>query len=311
MSAESYFKALSDPTRRRITNLLLFHELNVNELVGILGMGQSRISRHLRVLSESGLAVSRKDGLWVFYRASKSGDAARFIDAVRYLMEEDPELAADLRLAGEFTSARRLATKRFFDSLASEWDEMKGGIFEGSPLVQEIVGRIPHCTGAADLGCGTGDLLLALGARAEKVIGVDSSPQMLAKAKERLPAGSQGNIELRIGELEHLPMREGEVQHAVINMVLHHLASPAEGVAEAHRVIGETGTLIVLDFCKHGQEELRRRFGDRWLGFDRSELERWFTEAAFRVVERVEFPLNRGLRAALYRAVKQRESALV
>ena len=50
-----YFKALSDETRLRLVHILLHYELSVNELVRILGMGQSRVSRHLKILTEAGL----------------------------------------------------------------------------------------------------------------------------------------------------------------------------------------------------------------------------------------------------------------
>ena len=51
MTTVTIFKALADETRLRLLRILLHHELSVNELVSILKMGQSRISRHLRVLS--------------------------------------------------------------------------------------------------------------------------------------------------------------------------------------------------------------------------------------------------------------------
>ena len=58
--------------------LLLEHELNVNEIMAVLNMGQSRISRHLKILSDSGLVRSRRDGLWVFYSASDAELAGIF-----------------------------------------------------------------------------------------------------------------------------------------------------------------------------------------------------------------------------------------
>lgn len=76
-----YFKALADETRLRLLNLLREQELNVNEIVAILEMGQSRISRHLKILSESGLLQSRRDGLWVFYKAADGGKEVNFSPA--------------------------------------------------------------------------------------------------------------------------------------------------------------------------------------------------------------------------------------
>ena len=61
MKALRYLKALSDETRLRLALVLFHYELSVNELVSLLNMGQSRISRHLKILTEAGLLQSRRD----------------------------------------------------------------------------------------------------------------------------------------------------------------------------------------------------------------------------------------------------------
>ncbi len=61
------FKALSDPTRLRILLLLQHGELCVCEVEEVLGMKQSRISRHLNILRNAGLIEARNVGRWVFY----------------------------------------------------------------------------------------------------------------------------------------------------------------------------------------------------------------------------------------------------
>src|SRR6185369_10000848 len=67
-------RALADPTRLRIIALLEDGELSVNELQEITKMGQSRISTHLRLLQESGLLESRREGKRTFYRTNTEGD---------------------------------------------------------------------------------------------------------------------------------------------------------------------------------------------------------------------------------------------
>ena len=63
------FEALADETRRRILALLLTRgELCVCDLFGVLNVPQPKVSRHLAVLRESALLVSRKQGTWVHYR---------------------------------------------------------------------------------------------------------------------------------------------------------------------------------------------------------------------------------------------------
>ncbi|MGZ5496073.1 MAG: ArsR/SmtB family transcription factor [Candidatus Aminicenantales bacterium] len=65
------FKALADPTRLRISLLLRERELCVCELMFILEMEQSRVSHHMRVLREAGLAEDVRDGRWIIYRVPK------------------------------------------------------------------------------------------------------------------------------------------------------------------------------------------------------------------------------------------------
>jgi len=61
------FKALSDETRLRILNILLERECCVCELMQVLGITQSRTSRHLITLCDAGFLKFRRQGLWVMY----------------------------------------------------------------------------------------------------------------------------------------------------------------------------------------------------------------------------------------------------
>ena len=71
-------KALADPTRLRILLLLQVRELCVCELTYILGMEQSRVSHHMRILREAGLTTDRRQGRWMIYRLPKRSRA--FLD---------------------------------------------------------------------------------------------------------------------------------------------------------------------------------------------------------------------------------------
>lgn len=298
MNSTGWFKALGNETRLRILNLTLSQELNVQELMSIMGMGQSRISRHLKILADGGLLTYRRDGLWVFYRAAEQGPGRRFLDSISNVFAENGTFAADRARAADVLAVGRRATKRFFDKVAAEWDQLKQNIVGETDLNAEILKRLPECAVAVDLGCGTGALLAALASRARTVIGVDSSPLMLEQARHRC-AGYADSIQMRIGELEHLPMRDAEADCAALNLVLHHLRSPLEGLREARRVLKPGGWLILVDLMKHTDENFRRRFGDRWLGFAPEELQSWLQEAGFVVQECAELPLRQGLTAVL------------
>lgn len=89
-------KALSDPSRVKIMKMLQRRVMCVCEITKALDVAQSTASKHLRILEEAGLIISRKDGLWVNY-APAGGDtnlyAASLIGNLRNWLEDDPEIS--------------------------------------------------------------------------------------------------------------------------------------------------------------------------------------------------------------------------
>jgi len=292
-----YFKALADETRLRLLNVLYKHELNVNELVLILAMGQSRISRHLKILSASGLLAWRREGLWVFYSVPVEGSAREYIDAILPFIEGDPALKPDLDMASSMIEERAHKTRLFFNTIAEDWDKLSREVLGNFDLACAVARHIPESPKpavAADLGCGTGNVLQAMLDKAEYVIGVDGSPRMLELARRRFTHEGD-RISLRIGDLSHLPLRDGEADFASLNMVLHHVPSPAEVLGEIRRILAPSGLLVLTDFNSHNDEGLRNEYGDRWLGFDRDTLYSHLSRAGFDVVSGELAPVERGL----------------
>lgn len=284
--ALQYFKALSDETRLRLLHILQRYELSVNELVNILGMGQSRVSRHLKILTDAGLLTSRRDGLWVFYAADAEGPGHDFIRAILPFVVTDPSMQADTDMAARIIEERALKTRQFFNAIAEDWDALNNEVLGDFDLAAAVCQALPSgCGLAVDLGCGTGSVLERMLPRTEGVIGVDGSPRMLELARRRFPAKCtrEGSVSLRIGELDHLPLRDGEAHFACINLVLHHLSSPAAALREIRRILKPGGLLLVTDFDKHDDEHMRNDYGDRWLGFDAATLRELLQEAGFEV----------------------------
>lgn len=301
--ALSYFKALADETRLRLVRVTLDHELNVNELVAVLGLAQSSVSRHLRILTDSGLLTSRRDGLRVFYSAVTEEPGRSVLEAVAPLLADDPAHAGDTARAEEVIAERTRATRRFFETKAGDWDRLKQKVLAGFDLASRVAQGMSPGRVAVDLGCGTGDLLETLLGKAGEVIGVDSSPRMLELARQRF-AGNGGSVSLRIGELEHLPLADGEADFAVASMALHHLSRPARGIEEARRVLSPGGRLMIVDFDKHSNETMRKEFGDQWLGFSEEELSTWLGQAGFRIEESAAYPAGAGLTIRMVSAVR-------
>lgn len=95
-------KALSDPSRLRILNLLLaLGELCVCDVESALGFTQSKASRHLNILKQAGLVADRRDAIWSYYRVAEglkpAADAA--LRAVREALEDDAALRAEVETA--------------------------------------------------------------------------------------------------------------------------------------------------------------------------------------------------------------------
>jgi len=297
-----YSKALGDETRARLINVLLKHELNVGEVVQVMEMGQSRISRHLKILAESGLVECRRDGLWAFYRAAREGDGRTFLEGVEPLFDDEAVFGRDMARADSVVRDRTVETRRFFDAIAEDWRKLRENVLGGLDLHAEIISRLGNCGIVADLGCGSGEILSVLAGATDSVIGVDNSPKMLELAAERFE--SDPKVSLRIGELSHLPLRDAEADCAVLSLVLHHLANPAEALGEAARALGRGGSLVIAEFDSHGNEVMRSDYGDRLLGIGREEMEQMLADAGFRLERADEFSVNMGLTVILYRAVR-------
>ncbi|AAS95087.1 ArsR/SmtB family transcription factor [Nitratidesulfovibrio vulgaris] len=304
--ALQYFKALSDETRLRLIHVLNRHELSVNELVSILEMGQSRVSRHLKILTGAGLLTSRRDGLWVFYSAAAEGDGRAFLDAVTPFVTTDMVLQADLDMAQKIIEERALKTRQFFNAIAEDWDELNREVLGGFDLAGAVAEAMPQCETAVDLGCGTGSVIERMLQRSQQVIGVDGSPRMLELARRRFVEGAE-RVSLRIGELDHLPLRDGEADFASINMVLHHLSDPGVALGEIRRVLRLGGQLMVTDFDRHDNERMRSDYGDRWLGFEGVQLEGLLREAGFTVRECRRQGVAKGLALHLMLAEKTQQ----
>ena len=154
-----------------------------------------------------------------------------------------------------------------------------------------------------DLGCGTGDLLPLLKTKAPQVIGVEKSAKMLEEARNHFVLDRDG-IDIRIGELEHLPLRDEEAIFALTNLVLHHLSEPKKAIKEVFRILKPGGSYIIIDLLSHRDESMRQKYGDLWLGFSIEDLESWLKESGFKPNKIDYFDLKNGLKGFMYHSEK-------
>jgi len=310
----SLFKALADESRLRIMRVLLTGRFNVNELVSIVEMGQSRVSRHLKLLLGAGLAQVTRQGTWAYYEASTSNGGGLLPEQLRLLRKHSellPGNQQDEARRQECLESRRQRSRSFSDRVAPNWARLRAELLGDSAASAQALEALQGAAVVADLGCGAGELLPELARRADRVIGVDSSPSMLEQARKVVsasdPEGEHGAVELRLGNLEHLPLADGEADGVLLSMVLHHLAEPPAVLREARRALAPKGQLVVCDLAPHDEEWMREEHGDQWLGFSADELRRFFREAGLEIVELTQYkdPSRVGVQVAVARASTQ------
>jgi ArsR family transcriptional regulator len=248
-------------------------------------MGQSRISRHLKILAEAGVLSVKRQGTWSYYRA---GEGETFFSSIRPQFEREiellPERSADLSAVAAVLEERRRRSQEFFDQHARHWDDLARTLLPVPEYRQQLLEAVPVGITVLEIGIGTGGLLAELAARATKVIGVDNSPAMLDEARRRLASGGVSEVELRLGEMAHLPLPDASVDCVVANMVLHHAADPTQVLLEVRRVLMPGGVLCIADLARHERESAREQLADQWLGFEEEELAGWLDHAGFAAV---------------------------
>jgi ubiquinone/menaquinone biosynthesis C-methylase UbiE len=187
-------------------------------------------------------------------------------------------------------SERRARSREYFSSVAGQWDAVRSELFgDRSPLLG-MLALLDSEWVVADLGCGTGPLTATLAPFVRRVIAVDSARTMLAAARRRLEGVTNAN--LRQGELEALPLEAGEVDAAVMSLVLHYIAEPAKALGEAARVVRPGGRLVVIDMMPHDREEYRQQMGHVWQGFSEEQLTTWLSAAGFEKVRYTPLPMD-------------------
>ena len=284
-------KALADPSRLRLAAILLRGEFTVQELTRIMGTGQSRVSHHLKVLTEAGILAVKRQGTWNYYRA---GGDCPFFTTIRPALEQGltelPQREQDLAVVTQVLEERRKRSQEFFDRHARQWEDLARTLLPAPEYRENLLSRIPGGKNVVEIGFGAGGLLPDLAAKSATVIGVDHSPAMLAEARRRLEDGRVNGVDLRLGEMTHLPLPDCSTDCAVLNMVLHHAADPPAVLAEIRRVLAPGGMLLLADLARHEREWVRERLADQWLGFEEEELTAWLQAAGLVqvTIERIE-----------------------
>jgi len=277
-----HMTALSDPTRCRMLMLLERHELTVSELCAVLQMPQSTVSRHLKTLADDDWVASRRDGTSRFYSMpvdELDSGAKRLWPLIREQVASTAGAAQDDRRLRGVLTRRRAKSQEFFATAAGAWDRIRGELFGDEFFLWAVLGLIDPTLVVGDLGCGTGQLTETVAPYVRRVISVDGSTDMLDAARLRL--GGAGNVDLRQGELESLPIDAGELDVAMLSLVLHYSPAPPRALSEVGRVVRTGGRVLVVDMLPHDRQEYQQQMGHVWLGFSEKQITRFLTGSGF------------------------------
>jgi SAM-dependent methyltransferase len=277
-----HMTALADPIRCRMLLLLEKHELTVSEICAVLQMPQSTVSRHLKTLADDDWVASRRDGTSRFYSMpleDLDSGAKRLWPLIREQVAGTSGAGQDDRRLRSVLARRRAMSQEFFAAAAGGWDRLREDLFGDSFFLWAVLGLIDPTLVVGDLGCGTGQLADTIAPYVKQVIAVDSSPDMLEAARARV--GAAGNVDIRQGELENLPIDPGELDAAMLSLVLHYSPSPAKTLSEVARVLEPGGRVLVVDMLPHEREEYQQQMGHVWLGFSDKQIARFLTGAGF------------------------------
>ena len=278
-------RAVAEPTRLRILVLCARADLTVTDLTSILGQSQPRVSRHLRIMCESGLLRRDAQATRAFFRAAD--DAAIAAAVLGAVPVDVPMILGDLRRLQQVKATRAARARTYFRAHAESWNRIRDLHVDPTQVEAALVDLWPGGTGPdggdapelLDIGTGTGRMLRLFAPKVRRAVGIDLSPEMLNVARADLDEGGLRHCFVRQGDMYALPWPRPSFDVVTMHMVLHFAEDPAAVIAEAARVLRPNGCLLIADFAPHQIEQLRAGHAHHWLGMSSDTVVSWCRSA--------------------------------
>ena len=297
-------KALGDPLRARILQVLHQDSYSVSELCELFDVPQPALSHHLKILLTAGLVARRREGNNIFYRRAP-GDANGTATALLATLDQ-LSLTPHLRQRIAAIHRKRNAiSARFFEENARQIASHQAQICEPAVYADVVLAMMENALAEGlasgrvlEIGPGSGELLATLAPLFRQATGVDNARPMLRRAAASL--AEEAGVRLRHQDFMTLP-RQRRYDALVAAMVIHHQASPAAFFAQASRVLRRGGAMVVAELCRHDQDWASHACGDLWLGFEPQELHDWAGNAGFTTLESQYLAQKNGFRIQIHR----------
>jgi len=279
----SFCKASSESLRLEILRVLSVDSFGVMELCRILDIQQPGISHHLKILANADLLVTRREGNSIFYRRALIS-AEDPLSALRHsLFNTVDRISLPAEVHDRITSVhqeRASHSQEFFAKNADKFKENQNSIVsfdQYSGCIQDLLNNehFSRSEIVMEIGPGEGELLKQLAEQFDVLYALDNSVEMLDKARRQFSHSVDQKISFIQGGMEQAIQQQIRVDLIVLNMVLHHLPSPAEAFSQARRLMNDCGYLLIVDLSSHDQDWVRDSCGDLWLGFDADDLDDW------------------------------------
>lgn len=303
----AFCKAAADPLRLDILSVLRRDSFGVVELAKIFSMPQPGMSHHLKILATAGLVVARREGNSIFYRRALVKEESTFSELQNSLfaaVDGLPLKDSYIENIDAIHHERAKQSRLYFEKNVGRFEENQGRLCELAQYIGGIrelldLANMPRGSRVLEVGPGQGLLLEELAGRYERLIALDNSSEMLDLARDRF-SGQARQPEFVVDSIESYPgAKEGELDAIVLNMVLHHMPSPANVFRKFKDLVRPKGFLLIAELCAHDQAWTRESCGDLWLGFEPAEIEQWAINAGFEQKQSLYLGLKNGFQIQL------------
>ncbi|AVX03943.1 HTH-type transcriptional repressor AseR [Maritalea myrionectae] len=280
-------------TRLRLLALLSEGELSVKDLTEILDQSQPRVSRHLRLLTESGLITRHAEGAWAFFRLSDELESSALVQHILGRLDlEDELLVTDRQRLAAVRRDHQARATTFFAKVAKDWDRLRT-LHAPDEAVEASIQQLlagAHFDMFLDLGTGTGRMLELLADQFTKGIGLDASREMISVARTKFEKSGQKNVQVRLGDIGDLSEYRDSADFVMLHQVLHHFDDPGLALQNARLSLKPGGAIMVVDFMPHKLEFLREEQAHRRLGLSHVQMQAWARSARLEVMQSREIP---------------------